>query len=225
MKKVALVFVLAVIVPSLVLAWLAVRSLRDQQYLLEHQQSLLYQAVADGVTRQVQDVLATCEQDFVAKVNELLSKVDPIQAAKSFDEDLCRVWPLAQVGFVVSLQGDVLSPSLSRPEARLFMEGNRRFLASREAVEVYLDPKQAYNNSLLNKSAPLQVAEQGQSASNVDLAKRLSAKFQQRSVIPQQQVQSAARTGPEETQQLSKLASAEAEFSQLVGQQFEGALA
>ena len=31
MKKVALVFVLAVFVPSLVLAWLAVRSLRDQQ--------------------------------------------------------------------------------------------------------------------------------------------------------------------------------------------------
>ena len=34
MKKVALVFVLAVFVPSLVLAWLAVRTLRDQQFLL-----------------------------------------------------------------------------------------------------------------------------------------------------------------------------------------------
>ena len=35
MKKVALVFVLAVIVPSLGLAWLAVRSVRDQQLVLE----------------------------------------------------------------------------------------------------------------------------------------------------------------------------------------------
>jgi len=31
MRKVAVVFVLAVLAPSLVLAWLAVRSLRDQQ--------------------------------------------------------------------------------------------------------------------------------------------------------------------------------------------------
>ena len=35
MKKVALVFVLAVFVPSLALAWLAVRSMRDQQFILE----------------------------------------------------------------------------------------------------------------------------------------------------------------------------------------------
>ena len=41
MKKVALVFILAVLLPSLVLAWLAVRSLHDQQFLLERQQSLL----------------------------------------------------------------------------------------------------------------------------------------------------------------------------------------
>ncbi len=51
MKKVALVFVLAVFLPSLVLAWLAVRTLRDQQFLLERQQSLLYQGIADARPR------------------------------------------------------------------------------------------------------------------------------------------------------------------------------
>ena len=54
MKKVALVFVLAVFVPSLVLAWLAVRSLRDQQFLLERQQSLLLQGVADALAAKVE---------------------------------------------------------------------------------------------------------------------------------------------------------------------------
>ena len=49
MKKVALVFVLAVFVPSLVLAWLAVRSLRDQQFAVERQQSLLYQAFSGAL--------------------------------------------------------------------------------------------------------------------------------------------------------------------------------
>ena len=58
MKKVALVFVLAVFVPSLVLAWLAMRSLRDQRFLLERQQSLLYQGVADSLTKEIQNLLA-----------------------------------------------------------------------------------------------------------------------------------------------------------------------
>ena len=53
MKKVAIVFVLAVIAPSLALAWLAVRSLRDQEAVVELQQTLLYQAVADAVARSV----------------------------------------------------------------------------------------------------------------------------------------------------------------------------
>ena len=53
MRKVALVFVLAVFVPSLVLAWLAVRSLRDQQFVLERQQSLLYQGVTDSLAKEI----------------------------------------------------------------------------------------------------------------------------------------------------------------------------
>src|ERR1035441_4343505 len=68
MKKVALVFVLAVFVPSLVLAWLAVRSLRDQQFLLERQQSLLYQGVADAMAAKVQDALADYQHTFALKV-------------------------------------------------------------------------------------------------------------------------------------------------------------
>jgi len=53
MRKVALAFVLAVIVPSLVLAWLAVRSLRDQQFLIERQQSLLDQRATDSVAQNI----------------------------------------------------------------------------------------------------------------------------------------------------------------------------
>ena len=57
MRKVALAFVLAVIVPSLVLAWLAVRSLRDQQFLIERQQALLDQRVTDSVAQNISDFL------------------------------------------------------------------------------------------------------------------------------------------------------------------------
>src|SRR5438034_6875339 len=105
MKKVALVFVLAVFAPSLVLAWLAVRSLRDQQFLLERQQSLLYQGVADSIATVVQSALEDNQRLFTLKVSSLLRNRNPRDLAKSFDDLLRKDWPLAQVGFVVTQAG------------------------------------------------------------------------------------------------------------------------
>src|SRR5512136_1893042 len=102
MKKVALVFVLAVFVPSLVLAWLAVRSLRDQQFILERQQSLLYQGVADAKAKAVQEALAEHQHSFARQVAKLASKREPREIASGFDDLLRRDWGLAQVGFAVS---------------------------------------------------------------------------------------------------------------------------
>src|ERR1035441_1970801 len=148
MKKVALVFVLAVFVPSLVLAWLAVRSLRDQQFLLERQQSLLYQGVADALAAKVQEALGDYQHTFALKVTALLRDSDSRTIARSFDTRLCKDWPLAQVGFAVTTTGEMLAPSpQGRPEARTFCTDNGRFLANRESVEVYLSTKQVLNNA------------------------------------------------------------------------------
>src|SRR5215467_115404 len=97
MKKVALVFILAVFVPSLVLAWLAVRSLRDQQFLLERQQSLLYQGVADSVASGVQNALTDNQRDFVSKVAAFVRGQNAQNLAKNFDDVLRKDWSLAQV--------------------------------------------------------------------------------------------------------------------------------
>ena len=86
MKKVAFVFVLAVFVPSLVLAWLAVRSLRDQQFVLERQQSLLYQGVADSVAREAANLIAEHQREFARQVEALLANDKPIDVANSFDD-------------------------------------------------------------------------------------------------------------------------------------------
>src|ERR1044071_6155225 len=104
MKKVALVFVLAVFVPSLVLAWLAVPSLRDQQLVLERQQSLLYQGVADAVAKEAAGLLAEHQRDFARQVEALLVTNPPVSVAASFDHRLRKDWPLADVGFTVSLE-------------------------------------------------------------------------------------------------------------------------
>src|ERR1039457_6464115 len=148
MKKVALVFVLAVFVPSLVLAWLAVRSLRDQQFLLERQQSLLYQGVADALAAKVQEALGDYQHTFALKVTAMLHDSDSRTIARSFDTRLCKDWPLAQVGFAVTTTGEMLAPSpQGRPEARTFCADNGRLLPTRKRGGFSLSPKGVQKNA------------------------------------------------------------------------------
>lgn len=225
MKKVALVFVLAVFVPSLVLAWLAVRSLRDQQFLLERQQSLLYQGAADGLAREVQTALQSDQHLFTEIVTAMLRNRDPADVARNFDELLRQRWALAQVGFVVTLQGVILAPESSgRPEARVFNADNGRFLTNLESAEVYLNTKQLANAQVAQSSGVPLVE------TSADFLKRygLSKTKQARNVIPQQMVGGAQKSGSptdENEQQFSKVAASEAEFRQLVGEDTDGALA
>src|SRR5277367_1739600 len=102
MKKVALVFVLAVLLPSLVLAWLAARSLRDQQFLLERQQSLLDQHATDTIAQNISDYLEQRRQEFATTVETLIGDGDARTSAAHFDDQLRRRWPLAEVGFCVT---------------------------------------------------------------------------------------------------------------------------
>ena len=144
MKKVALVFVLAVLLPSLVLAWLAVRSLRDQQFLLERQQSVIDQHATDALAQNISDYLAQRQQEFAAQVESLAAGGNVQTLAAQFDDQLRRHWPLAEVGFCVTASGKILSPAPNaRPEAQMFRLDNSDFLGNREPVEVYLNANAA----------------------------------------------------------------------------------
>src|SRR5262245_10109435 len=99
MKKVALILLLAVFAPSLVLAWLAIRSVRDQQTVVERQQALLYQGVADALAKGIQDFLTDQRRDFAQQVGKLLADQDPPAVARQFDEWVRPTCPLAEVGF------------------------------------------------------------------------------------------------------------------------------
>lgn len=151
MKKVALVFVLAVLAPSLVLAWLAVRSLRDQQFLLERQQSLLDQHLTDSLAQSISDYLAQQQQNFGVQVDSLAATNDAGTLSVDFDEQLRRHWPLAEVGFCVTTSGRILSPEPGEgPVAQRFRLDNGGFLGNREPVEVYLTA----NNLNANVATP-----------------------------------------------------------------------
>ena len=148
MKKVALVFVIAVLLPSLVLAWLALRSLRDQQFLLERQQLLLCQSVTDGLAQNISTLLSQRQQEFSAAVENLVVNRDAHAVGARFDDEIRRSWPLAEVGFCVTRSGEILSPTAgARPAARSFYLENNGFLGNREAAEVYGNVNSVANNS------------------------------------------------------------------------------
>lgn len=237
MKKVAAVFVLAVIAPSLVLGWLAVRSLRDQQYALERQRSLLYQGVADGLAKEASSLLTDREREFVTRVQAMLAAKTPRQLAPAFDQCLQTNWPFARVGCAVTATGEILSPSLPcPPDSRLFLADNARFLGNRETVEVFwnygkVEDKFANNSSQAlaqnesSKSGGFP-SEENQDQFNNAYAKKLGKVPQIRNVVPQQQAIAQTKDTTDILgQQYSKLSSAEAEFRQLIGEESEGTLA
>lgn len=207
MKKVALVFVLAVFAPSLVLAWLAIRSVRDQQIVLERQQTLLYQSVADSLAKEVNEHLDRLRADFKQEVDQIVAKGNPRDAAATFDNQVRLRCPSAEVGFVVSLDREVLAPSLfAGPVARQFRLQNDRFLSSRESVEVYWNsPKGAINLSKL---------DQPKDSKDIDVSSKTKAP---RAVIPEKEAPPDAPT--------SKVTAEETGFQQIVGNDTEGTIA
>ncbi|MEO7297571.1 MAG: HAMP domain-containing sensor histidine kinase [Verrucomicrobiota bacterium] len=246
MKKIALVFVVAVLVPSLALAWLAVRSLRDQQFLLERQQSLLYQRVTDSLVADVAARLAQMQQEFGAQVEAMVADREASVVAAQFDEQLRQHWPLAEVGFCVTLSGKILSPSPNaRDEAKSFFTDNSAFLCNRVPAEVYnnatFQSQQMANAESIvpnqKMGSPLNKSSRADSSANlkssIGTAQEKDGSFQtqnyskqSRKVSPQNVVSEMSKdVAARDEGNFSKVIPAEAEFAQIVGENSDGMLA
>lgn len=252
MRKVAIVFILTVLVPSLGLAWLAVLSLRDQQYSLERQEFLLYQGVVDKLAQDAAGYLDEQQQQFATQVELMLQEKKPEVLAATFDDGIRKIWPMAEIGFAVSLEGRVLNPSLTgRPAARQFRLENDLFLCNRESIEVYWNAgKGSVNLSALDQNYSQQASPFQQQLQQVTTASQLAANNQsplvnnygeqsayankpqnvKRTVNPQNQVDYSQQQALPQAQMsaennYSKVQVAEAEFRQLIGDSSEGMMA
>jgi signal transduction histidine kinase len=232
-KRVALLFVLAVLVPSVVLAWLAGRSLSDQHYVLERQQSLLYQGVADGFAKETQTLLDEEVRGFGLEVEALLLRQEAQELARTFDETLRARWPLTEVGFALTADGALLAPQRDKRAATSdFLTANGRFLANQELAEVYLNlGKQTANqqpaDSQYQSSWPLPASPNN--AAQTTTQQRLFNRAQQaRNVVPQQQqvlVPNAQLEAQQFDNNFSRLNTSEAGFRQIMGEATQGSVA
>ena len=89
---------------------------------------MLYQAVTDSLARNINDSLAERQREFNAQRRIVGRDVGTRRTtAANFDELIRSNWPLAEVGFCVTLSGNLLSPSpLGPPVAREFYVGQRQ---------------------------------------------------------------------------------------------------
>src|ERR1700730_14116543 len=165
MRKFGLIFVWAVLLPSVVLGWLALDSLRNQELVFERQQELLLQGTSDTVAERIRGLVEEKVNEFGNQVDQMASETDVAE----FDKRIRALWPAAKVGFVVTLDGKLVAPS-SRPDsvAGRFLEANKRFLTNAEAAEVYQPPSQLARQSVEAKdesqSQRLQRSEVSKSA-------------------------------------------------------------
>ena len=212
MRKVAIIFLLAVIVPSGALAWLALRSLHDEQLILRARQAQLYQTVADSFARRTETLISDKQHEFANTIEAMLAAAPVSEVANTFDERIRKTWPLAEVGFAVTLQGNVTSPNmLGRTEGRRFRVENDQWLCSRASIEVYVStPKGSMNLKALDEvTGAAEKSDAGKITASKDL--------KQRAVTP---TDSSSKEPA-----ISKVASAETDFRQIVSDQTEGVVA
>lgn len=148
MKKLATVFLVAVLVPTVVLAWLALRSMRDQEIVVNSQRALLHQRATDALAADINLYMDDVRVYFAQIVGEMLEEDGVEKLSGSFNERLQDAWSQASHGSVVTEEGTILSPTAEEatddPRAANFLEANRLFLSNistQDQVRVWQVPE------------------------------------------------------------------------------------
>jgi len=138
-KKLASIFAIAVIVPSLVLAWLALSALRDQEIVVQSQRAILHQTATDALASDLNTFMNDVRLYFQGVVGDLVDEKGAEKLSVTFDSELKSRWGQALVGCVVTDQGTILSPAADTtdPDAQEFLRYNRLFLSNKTRAEVY----------------------------------------------------------------------------------------
>lgn len=154
MKRIALVFILSILIPAILLAVLAVRSLRDQELIVSGQRTQLYQSKCDALTDRI-NLFMTDVRVFYGQLVDKLVGEEGDELVNNFDELLGARWSQASAAAVVSDVGVILSPG-GEPGTRgaEFLSDHADFLTNRRVVEVYQAPRLLGAQIQLDRESP-----------------------------------------------------------------------
>ena len=149
MRKSIWIFLLAVLLPSVVLGWLALRSAEEQKIILERRTAELRQTEADNVAAAARALIDEQRRAFADVVGKLIAGDEPQKLAGNFTKLLAQSWPRKAVGFAIGADGRLLSPSVpaatGSPDIKKFLLENGAFLGGNIAATVYPVPVEELN--------------------------------------------------------------------------------
>ena len=141
MKKSIWIFLLAVLLPSIALGWLALRSAEEQQIILEKRTAELYQTETESAASAARALIDDERRAFNETVRRLLATSSPQKLANNFSTELAKEWPRKAVGFALGENGTVCAPppqrAASNAEWSKFLLGNGAWLAGKLPATVY----------------------------------------------------------------------------------------
>src|SRR4051794_38414569 len=144
MKKSIWIFLLAILLPGLVLGWLALRSAEEQQIIFERRTAELYQKETENLAAAARDAVEAERRAFGDTVHRLLARSDADALARDFTNSLMDAWKRKAVGFVLGRDGEMMSPSTTMAakngDLRNFLWNNSSFLCSTQPAVVYPVP-------------------------------------------------------------------------------------
>ncbi len=141
MKKSIWIFLLAVLLPSAVLGWLALRSAEEQQIILEKRTAELYQTETENAASAARALIDDERRAFNEAVRRLLANGDAQKLANNFSTELEKEWPRKAVGFALNSTGMLCAPPTQRAASnkdwQKFLLGNGAWLAGTMPATVY----------------------------------------------------------------------------------------
>jgi len=148
-KRSIWIFLLAIVLPSIGLGWLALRSANEQQIILERRTAELYQKETDAVASEARGLIEEERRAFAERVRQLLASSSAPELARDFAAKLSRAWPRPAIGFALSADGNLISPSAEEAqgdaERQRFLQNNSAFLSGSIPATVYSVPADELN--------------------------------------------------------------------------------
>ena len=149
MKRSIWIFLLAIVLPSIGLGWLALRSANEQQIILERRTAELYQKETDAVAVAARSLIEEERRGFAQRVRQLLANSSAPELARDFAAKLARAWPRPAIGFALNAEGNLISPSAEEAqgdaERKKFLLENSAFLSGSIPATVYSVPADELN--------------------------------------------------------------------------------
>ena len=141
MKKSVWIFLLAVLLPSVVLGWLALRSAGEQQIILERRTAELYQKETENAAAAVRALIDEERRAFNETVRRLLAADKAQKVGNDFAVELEKAWPRKAIGFCIAGNGIMCSPpqqlAKTNPNWQKFLVDNGSFLTGTTPAAVY----------------------------------------------------------------------------------------